>query len=340
MSFSNEVKDELARVYPERDCCRRSELGALVRAAGTLRIGSGRRLNVVVGSEHPAIARKTFKLLKDAAGVRPEFIVVRQSRLKKATRFVVRLDHGDARTLLDQMGFAEGGRLNYGIPPSIAVRPCCVRSYLRGFFLGRGSVLSPATGNHLEMSTKHEEQALDIKELLKSLGINAGVISRKADSVVYVKEGEQMARLLNLLGAHACLLKYEDVRVMKDVKNRVNRLVNMETANIDKIAEAGLRQVGDITSIRASFGLERLPQSLRRVAEARLEHPEASLEELGSLMDPPLTKSAVNHRLRRIHKIARSLEQQRPRDRREHDQEDGVDLALDEEGERDDEYRQ
>ncbi|MGE5542083.1 MAG: DNA-binding protein WhiA [Bacillota bacterium] len=334
MSFSHDVKDELARVYPRKDCCKRAELGAIVRAAGTLGVGSGRRLHVVVSTEHPAVARKAFKLFKDL-GVRPEFIVVKQSRLRKASRYIVRLGHGDAEALLDQMGFAKHGRLNYGIPPSMAARSCCTRAYLRGFFLGRGSVLSPATGNHLEMITKHEEQASDIQRLLKSLKIGASVIWRKADSVVYVKEGEQMARLLNLLGAHASLLRYEDVRVMKDVKNRVNRLVNMETANIEKIADAGIRQVRDITSIRASIGLERLPQSLRSVALARLNHPEVSLEELGALMDPPLTKSAVNHRLRRIHKIALGLEQDYSRDPGEHHQKDGVDLGLHEESQDD-----
>ncbi len=352
MSFSHDVKDELARVHPWRDCCRRSELAALVRAAGTLQVGSGRRLSIAVNTEHPGVARKTFRLFKDAAGVRPEFIVMKQSRLRKASRYVVRLGHADAETLLNKLGFSKEGRLTYGIAPSLVKKSCCARAYLRGFFLGSGSVLSPATGNHLEMITKHEEQAADIRRMLKSLKIKASVIHRKTGSVVYVKEGEQVTRLLNLMGAYASLLKYEDVRVFKDVKNLVNRMVNMETANINKIADAGVKQVRDITSIRASIGLERLPQSLRRVAIARLEHPEASLEELGEIMDPPLTKSAVNHRLRRIHRIAQSLdeasqgpgdprgrqcavagsesEKEYPRDARDHDEQDGVDSGPDE----------
>ncbi|MCR4399124.1 MAG: DNA-binding protein WhiA [Firmicutes bacterium] len=315
MSFSHDVKDELAGSYPERPCCKKAELAALVRAAGTLGVRSGGRLNTSISTEHPAVARKVFRLLKEVAGVRPEFIVFSQSRLRKGSRYVVRLGHPDARVLLDSLGFAKGRHLSYGIGKSIVGRQCCGRAYLRGFFLGRGSVVSPSRGNHLEMVAPNEVQARDIRGLLRSFGLNSSIVGRKTCSVVYMKEGEHIATFLNLIGAHSSLLNYENVRVRKEVMNRVNRLVNMETANINKIADASVRQVNDIRAIRSCAGLEALPASLRRIAVARLEHPEASLEELGDLMEPPLSKSAVNHRMRRIRRIARALERDRARTR-------------------------
>ena len=305
MSFSHDVKDELARVYPRRDCCKRAEVAGILRASGSLQVQSGGRMGIVVSTGHPAVARKAFRLLKDVQGAHPEFVVCRDSRPRKALRYMVRLGHPDAGRLLDMLGFPRDRLLDHGMGSALPLKGHCARSYLRGFFLGSGSVAAPSGGHHLEIVSKHAQQAADLQTILKSLRVDASVLGRENGSIVYIKEGEQIVRLLNLMGAHTALLNYENARVMKDVKNRVNRIVNMETANISKIADAAVKQTDYISDIQATVGLEALPRSLRSLAVARLQNPEASLEELGRLMEPPISKSAVNHRMRRIAAIAR-----------------------------------
>ncbi|NPV69618.1 MAG: DNA-binding protein WhiA [Firmicutes bacterium] len=332
MSFSHDVKDELARVYPQRDCCRRAELAGLLMASGTLQVQSGGRMGLIVSTGHPAVSRKVFRLVKDVCSAHPEFIVCRDSRPRKTMRYIVRLAHPDAERLLDALGFPRDRLLQHRPGPAIALKAHCARSYLRGFFLGSGSVAAPSGGHHLEIVSKHEEQAADLQRKLKTLRVDANLLNRENGSVVYLKEGEQIVRLLNLMGAHTALLNYENARVMKDVKNRVNRLVNMETANISKIANAAVKQSDYISDIQATVGLDALPQSLRRLAMARIQNPEASLEELGRLMDPPISKSAVNHRMRRIAAIARALSGSRQGDTAARD---GPARVLEDDGPRD-----
>lgn len=198
--------------------------------------------------------------------------------------------------------------INDQVPLFLMKDTCCKRAYIRGAFLGGGSVSDPEKkGYHLEFITHSEEYGESLKTLINEFGLESKLIDRKANHIVYLKEGDQIVDLLNIIGAHKALLDFENVRIVKQMRNDVNRLVNCETANLNKTVNAAMRQVQDIELIESRVGLGALPDGLSQLAELRLEQPEASLKELGELLDPPVGKSGVNHRFKKIHKFAESL---------------------------------
>lgn len=186
-------------------------------------------------------------------------------------------------------------------------RPCCRHSFLRGIFLGSGSLSTPERGHHLELRFSSETTASEIIDLLRVERIKASSFTRKGEHVVYVKGASNILRFLGLIGAHTAVLKYEDALIVRGIREEINRMVNCETANVSKTVEAGLRQAALIRSLVEKYGLDALPLSLREIAISRMEHPEMSLRELGQGITPPLTKSGVNRRLKRIERIALDL---------------------------------
>ena len=197
--------------------------------------------------------------------------------------------------------------LDYRIERHIFDDDSMKRAYIRGAFIGGGSISNPEKTYHLEFVTHSEEYARDLCNLVNSFKLNSKVIQRKNSFIVYIKEGEQIVDLLNIIGAHSSLLEVENIRIMKEMRNNVNRLVNCETANLSKTVNAAVRQVESIKLIQSQIGLQRLPENLREVAELRLNYPDESLKELGEMLDPPVGKSGINHRLRKIEKIAEEL---------------------------------
>ena len=307
-SFSSQVKIELARKVPEKNCCCLAEFSALLRAGGTLGIGTGKQLSFYISTDNAAVARHVFRLGKQLYNWPIELRVRRQDRLKKQNRYRVRLIIPESKeNELQQLGIIKSRRVVEGIRSALVKRQCCRRAYLRGVFLGCGSVSNPEAGYHLELVLSSEVYALGIVSLLNRMGLQARINQRKHMHVVYLKEAEQIASLLRLIGAHGALLRLEDVRAMKEVRNQVNRLVNCDTANLEKAVSTGLRQARSIQFILDKVGIDYLQDPLRQVAELRLEYPEASLKELGDLMEPKLGKSGVNHRLRRLEEIAEQL---------------------------------
>ena len=184
---------------------------------------------------------------------------------------------------------------------------CCQRAFLRGAFLSAGSMSDPEKGYHLELVCGLLTQALQIRELLLGFEIEARIVRRKKYFVVYIKEGAGISDFLNVTEAHVALMEFENSRVVRDVRNTVNRRVNCETANIAKTVNAAARQVEDILWLQQRYGLENLPEGLRQMAQVRLEHPDAPLKELGAYLDPPVGKSGVNHRLRKLCELAESI---------------------------------
>lgn len=309
-SFSVRTKDELCRIYPEKECCRLAELAALVRLDGTVTIGLGGKTGLYVATEYSAAARKVYRLLKDCFGVEGELTVKRQNRLKKHTLYHIRIPAGEeTRQILNRLGILEEGwSIRPDIPRELVRRQCCRKSYLRGAFLGGGSVSSPESSYHLEILASHETQAQSLAALINRFpGMQAKISSRKQAFIVYLKDSEQIAEFLALIGAHASLLEFENARVLRGVKNQVNRLVNCETANLSKTVEAALRQVEVIQYLQKEIGLESLEPPLEEVARLRLANREVNLKELGQLLSPPVGKSGVNHRMRRLEEIAREL---------------------------------
>lgn len=308
MSFSLITKNELARIIGKRRCCRVAELAALVKMDGSLQI-SGRGVSLNVFNHNAAVARKIFILLKDLYGIQAEVLVKKKMRLNKNNVYLVRVppQEGLAEILVDLGMRDESGLLRSGVHQELLRTECCRRAYLRGVFLGGGSVNDPGGTYHLELITGNERLAGDICRLLKRFRLDARISTRKRWYVVYLKESEQIVKCLNLTGAHAALLEFENARVVKEMRNRVNRLVNCETANLNKTVNASLRQTENIRMIAQALGMDNLSPSLREVAELRLSYPDASLKELGEMADPPLGRSGVNHRLRKLDQMAERL---------------------------------
>lgn len=305
MTFSEEVKRELARLSTTDTCCQRAELAALIRLNGSIEISRAGQWGLSVTTQNPATARVIFKLFRAVFGVQADIYIRRKVRLRKNNVYMVWC-RGNVPDLLRQVGLVEdGSSMGHGVAPWVVKRQCCWRSYLRGAFLAAGAINDPQkVSYHMEITTEYEEQATVLCKLMAREGLTAKVVSRKDSLVVYLKESEQIIRFLNVIGAHTGLLQFEDARIRKQMRNQINRLVNAETANLSKTVEAAMRQTEAIRLLAARQELAQLSPGLRQIAELRLAYPEASLQELGQLAEPPLSKSAVNHRLRKLVSLA------------------------------------
>ncbi len=312
MSFSSKVKNEICRYNELSKGEAIAELSGIMKVSGTLGFAGEMKINFRISTENPAIARLIFRLLKDHFKIHTKIFVKKSNSLKKNNIYAVMIDHEmGVKELLKEVGVLkeENGMisLDYSIPDHIVSKDEYKRVFIRGVFLGGGSISNPEKAYHLEFVTHHEEYAEELSKLINSYGLNSKVIQRKSSNVIYLKEGEQIVDLLNIIGAHESLLELENVRIMKEMRNNVNRLVNCETANLGKTVNAAVRQIESIRLIESEIGLKRLPQNLRDVAELRINYPNESLKELGEMLDPPVGKSGINHRLRRIEKIAEEL---------------------------------
>lgn len=306
-SFASQTKKELTQIQAD-SCCERSELSAIVRINGTLRIRE-RRLMLEVATENAAIARRIYTLYKQLYGVGPELFVRRKMRLKKNNVYFVRITGRGRGILKDLKIMDEDGSYTHGIDAALIRSLCCARAYLRGAFLAGGSVNNPGSASyHLELASHYQEHSEAICDLCNRFGLNAKWIERKKGYIVYIKEGEKITEFLNLIGAHRALLQFEDVRIVKDMRNSVNRIVNCETANLNKTISAAMRQVDNIRLIERELGFDQLAPGLRQVAELRLKHPDMSLRELSErLSHGKVSKSGINHRLRKLNQIADKL---------------------------------
>ncbi len=312
MSFSVEVKNELARVTGDNECCHVAELASLMRMGGTMLIGGNKSIGVNFTTENPAVARKVLTLIKKGFHLRTEVVVSRGRRLKKTNSYAVRVAPSQAvAQLLVRLGIMQGDSLNISQDTGVLKKSCCRRSYLRGAFLGGGSVNKPAGDYHLELVTGNQDFAKTLVRVMRAFRLSARMTDRKNDYIVYLKDGDTIISFLNVIGAHQALMDFESVRVIKDMRNQVNRLVNCETANLQKTVNAALRQVESIQLIARTTGLHNLPAPLREAAEVRLAHPEATLSELVEALDGRISKSGMNHRLRKLEQLAADMTQER-----------------------------
>lgn len=307
MSFASETKKELTNLE-EKPCCRKAELSALIRMNGSLSFAN-RKLVVDVQTENAAIARRIYTLIKKDYNVPVELLVRKKMRLKKNNVYIVRLSHQAKDILEDLQILQEGFVFVQDISIELIKKKCCKRSYLRGAFLAGGSVNNPETSSyHLEIASLYKEHNDALCELMNKFGLNSKTLERKKGFITYLKEAEKIAEFLNIIGAHVALLKFEDIRIVRDMRNSVNRLVNCETANLNKTIGAALRQVENIRFIRDTVGLEILPDKLREIAEIRIDNQDVTLKELGEMVSGGnISKSGINHRLRKIDEIAEKL---------------------------------
>ena len=306
MSYASEVKKELTGLKVHRQNAK-AELMALIRMNGTLGIQQ-QHFVLNVQTESPAIARRIYSLLNEFYQVEADIVVRRKMKLKKNNTYVVRLLY-QVQEILSDLKILDGGQIAERVPLSTFKDKLMMQSYLRGAFLAGGSVNNPHTSRyHLEIYSLYESHNEMIAEMINRFGLNARTTARRSGYIVYLKEAEKIADFLQLIGATNSMLEFENIRIVRDMRNSVNRLVNCENANMDKVANAANRQVENIRLIEAMVGLNNLPDKLREIAETRLAHPEVSLKELGMLVPGgPISKSGVNHRLRKLNNYADEL---------------------------------
>ncbi|MFR5602173.1 MAG: DNA-binding protein WhiA [Lachnospiraceae bacterium] len=312
MSFSSNVKDELSRQMPGARHCQIAETAAILSLCGRVKISASDHFWIEIHTENVAVARKYFTLLKKTFNIGTDISIRRNAYLNKNRTYTVGIQiHEDAvrvlqaTKLLDQSG--EIGE-NFSIVKHVVTQQgCCKRAFIRGAFLAAGSISDPEKFYHFEIACATQEKARQLQDLIAFFGLDAKIVIRKKYHVVYIKEGSQIVDILNVMEAPVSLMELENIRILKEMRNSVNRQVNCETANINKTVSAAVKQIEDINYIKDTIGFEGLPENLEEMARIRLEWPEATLKELGEALEPPVGKSGVNHRLRKLSAIAEKL---------------------------------
>lgn len=309
MSFASEIKKDLARIKSESKKCQKSELSGIIRTSGQIHLRGNNKTDLTIKSENPAVARLVFSLLKKTFGIRTEIEAVKNFRNKKKHFYIIKIN--DSTELLEKLYIFDNSQGYYQISNQIHNKLLedrkVKRTYLRGLFLGGGSVNDPNKSYHLEVNVHNEVFAKALNRLMHSFDLNSKVIQRKDTFVIYIKESAHIIKFLNLIGAHKALLEFENVRTLKEIRNKVNRIVNCETANLTKTVDAAMRHIASIDVIEAIKGLDYLGDQLKELAILRKKNREASLSELGEMLSKPLSKSSVNYRLKKIEKIAKEL---------------------------------
>lgn len=298
MSFSGTVKEELAGHIDSPRHCQLAELAALLHFCGSICETDG-GLHLSLETENEAVIRKCFTLLEKTFNIN-KVVVQGKGRLLP--------DDGTEDKVIHALHLGNKGKrtdtLQVPVNSLLIKNSCCARAFLRGAFLSIGSMSDPEKSYHLEFVCSKTEQAKQLQDIIEEFQIEARCIKRKKYDVVYLKEGAAIVDLLNVMGAYRSLMNLENLRIVKEMRNSVNRRVNCETANISKTVTAASKQIEDILLIRDKYGFDNLPDNLRQMAEVRLEYPDAALKELGGYLDPAVGKSGVNHRLRRLSEIA------------------------------------
>ena len=296
MSFSGKVKEELAgNISPARHC-RIAELAAFIGMCGTVAINSFDQYSIRIHTENLLVARKVFTLIQKTFNIKADASVRRNISKQTVSYAVVIRRHN--------------GESIHAVDPLIVQQTCCKRAFLRGAFQASGSMSDPNKSYHFEIVCSTEEMGKQVCTLMRSFSMDAKTVLRKKSYVVYLKEGSQIVDILNIMEAHVSLMELENVRILKEMRNTVNRKVNCETANINKTVSAAVKQVEDITYLKETIGFENLPEGLVEAALARLANPDLTLKELGAVLNPPVGKSGINHRLRKLSELADKVRQE------------------------------
>lgn len=309
MSFSSEVREELSQQGSSARHCQIALIAALFHLCPVLtqEYAGIRTENTCAAQAFESALRKVWSDPVESVTAGREIIVLIRGR-EQVRRFLemVKLDHVIG---MDEAGRDDVRKKVQGarISQNLLQKTCCRKAFLRGMFLVAGSVSDPSKSYHLEIAPLSEEDAMSVLKLLSSIGFSARKTQRKARSVVYLKEGEQISDFLGAIGATKSLMKLENARILRDIAGNINRQVNFEAANLKKTGIASLRQLEDIELIERTVGIHSLPLSLQQAAKLRIENPDGSLQELAQSADPPVGKSGINHRLQRIKEIAEKI---------------------------------
>ena len=307
MSFSGEVKKELCEQIPPARHCQLAEISAIIAFCGKIVVDKDQTLILKLQTESTILTKKIFLLLKQVFRVNAELATRSVSAKKNLYELVLNTEETMLVLTACKLAVEENDGHFLMVEQTIVTKSCCRRSFIRGAFLAAGSVSDPNKAYHFEVVVGQEKNGELLCEAMRSFDIDAKMITRKYHHVVYVKEGSQIVDLLNVMEAHVALMEFENVRILKDMRNTINRKVNCEAANTNKTVKAATRQVEYIIFIKEKVGLATLAEGLEEIALLRIEYPEASLKELGEMLNPPVGKSGVNHRLKKLCEIAEDL---------------------------------
>ena len=302
MSFSGDVKEELLNIQPEKPCCMLSELSALTQCCASLRLAGRGKIRVVYETENPALAKRIFLLLKRRMEITPQLEFNRHKRLGGRRLSILTVPEAESRRLLIALRMiqeSESGPVYKGVPRAAMTRRCCRAAFIRASFLGGGSVTSPEQEYRLEFVSSDTRSDTLIKMLAKS-NIEGKTAKRRDGEIVYVRKGDDVVACLALMGAYRALLEMENTRISRDARNRANRARNCDEANLKKQLSAGEAQAQAIVAYSLAHSLSGLPQDLQEIGRLRMLRPDASLEELGQMLQKPIGKSGANHRMRKL----------------------------------------
>lgn len=311
MSFSAEVKDEVSRQISNARHCQIAELAAIFSICGSIMISADDTYSIKITTENVVVARKFYKLIKVAFQIDAELAIGSNNRLNKSNIYTVIIRNNDnasrflkaIKILNDNMEIDD----EIMVGSLITQQSCCKRAFIRGAYLASGSLSDPNKFYHFEIVCDCESKALQLRDMINSFDLESKVVQRKKSYIVYIKEGTQIVEILNIMEAHVALMNLENVRIIKEMRNSVNRKVNCETANLNKTVAAAIKQIKDIEYIRDTVGLGSLKEGLEEVARIRLSNPDMPLKDIGMLLTEPVGKSGVNHRLKKISEIAENL---------------------------------
>ena len=313
MSFSSETKKQISQRISGSACCQMAEFLALTKTDGTIGIHGRDGLVLAVTTENAAVAKKIYKLSKELFAEPGRLLVYKNTRLKKNNRYEIRIPYQeDVKDLFIRLGImhpdGSWGDLSKNVFPFDSVKKdCCKRSYLRGAFLGSGSVNNPEGAYHLEIVSPYKEHVEAMQGLMEDFGIHGKICLRKNQYVLYLKNADQISEFLLNIGAHQALLTFESERVRKEMFNNINRQRNFDMANVEKTVASAMSQTHAIRRIEETIGIDSLSPALKEAAVLRKENPDLSLAELAALADPPVGKSGMNHRLKKLREIAENL---------------------------------
>ncbi|MBR5156398.1 MAG: DNA-binding protein WhiA [Clostridia bacterium] len=301
MSFSSDVKKELCRIEEENGCCAKAELAGIFAFCSTERSGE-----FILRTENELVAKRVVKLLEQIFAISCE--TEASSRGTKGVLYTIKLteDMG-LKTVLSALGLYQNNMIKFSIDPFLTQQPCCAQSYLRGAFLGGGSVNSPKRSYHFEIETHYFGLSRDLSALFSDLDFEVKTVMRKGSYVSYIKDSEKIGDILAIMGATGSMMDLYNAKIEKEVNNSVNRRVNCDTANLTKTVNAAVAQANSIRQLVAKKGAEAIPEHLRELADLRLSYPEASLAELSEMLSTPISKSGVNHRLKKLMELAGQL---------------------------------
>lgn len=308
MSFSSEIKDEVAKIKVDDYKIILSELAGITPMCGILNFKNN-KISMEYITENAPVARRIFTFLRRSFGFDVEVKNVRSTQLKKNVFIIYISQDESCRLLLDELKYIKGASvfmINYA-PTDLIKTSNEKKAYIRGAFMGSGSITDPKKGYHLEFISENESNALFLRDTINEFGLKSKVIMRKEKYIIYIKDSEQISDFLSLIGAYNSVLNYENVRVIKEMRNNVNRIVNCETANLNKTVKSSYDQVEDIKLIEREIGIENLDEDLKAIAKIRLENRSMSLNDIANSLEPKLSKSTVNYRFKKLRRIANKL---------------------------------